>query len=67
MSQITTTQIHVYGFVTSNICCVLVGANCRILKTPSYANEMEQLNMDTKIEIILLYEVGGSARIQIGR
>jgi hypothetical protein len=34
--------------------CVLVGANCRILKNPNCGNEMEGLSMNTKVEIILL-------------
>jgi hypothetical protein len=66
MSQNTATQMHVYGFVTSNIHCVSVGANCRTSRNPNYGNEMEQLNRDAKIEIIILYEVDSSSRSEIG-
>jgi hypothetical protein len=60
-------QVEVQGSVTSNNYCVLVGADCKILKNLNYGNEMEVLRLEYKLEIIYLYEVSSLSESETGR
>lgn len=50
ISQNTTIEMHVQGFVTSNIYFVSDGADCKIFKYPEYANIWYSLNFNIKFK-----------------
>jgi hypothetical protein len=47
-NQNTSTQAHVYSFVTSDLHYVSVDISCKILENHSYGNETEELRLEYK-------------------